>query len=127
MEPFTITPVPADKMLRITLRGHWTVDTVDRYRTAMITAARALIAADCPREDIIALVDTREQGAQSQDVVARFKQMLGGDGFAPRRLATLVTSALFRRQVERIGVANQRLFTDEAEALAWLLSPDSAS
>lgn len=126
MERFTITPVPANGMLRIVMRGHWTLDTVDEYKRAMLAAAGKLVAAGCKPDDIIALCDTREHGPQSQDVVARFKQMLGGDGFAPRRLATVTSSALLKRQVERIAVANQRLFTDEAEALAWLLSDAEA-
>ena len=125
-DEFTITPVPARKMLRVTMRGHWTVDAVDRYRNAIVAAVRALVATGCRQDQMVVLVDTREQGPQSQDVIAHYKQVLGGEGSAPRRLATLTTSALFRRQVERIGIGNQRIFTDEAEALAWLLSDTEA-
>ena len=60
--------------------------------------------------------------AQTQDAVNSFRERFGDNRLAPRRLATLVSSALFKRQAERIGMGNQRMFTDEAEALAWLLS-----
>lgn len=122
-DEFTITPIVADKLIRVVIRGHWTVETVGRYKTALIAVLRSMSAAGCRPDELVALVDARDLGAQSQNAVALFQSELGGNAFAPCRLATLVTSALFRRQVERITAANQRLFTDEAEALAWLMEP----
>ncbi|MEG3143124.1 hypothetical protein U1839_00535 [Sphingomonas sp. RT2P30] len=109
-------------LLRIVMRGHWDVAMVSQYKAALVEAVNAMIAAGCESGSLVALVDAREQGAQSQDVIADYKERLGGGDLAPRRLATLVSSALFKRQVERIAIGNQRLFTDEAEAIAWLLS-----
>ena len=110
--------------MRITFRGHWDLRTVQDYKVALLQAGERMLASGCSQDRILALVDIRAGGAQSQDVIASYKSSLGGDNMAVRRVATLVSSALFKRQVERIAISNQRLFTDEAEGLAWLLSPD---
>lgn len=124
-DKFRIIVQPEHCLLRITMREHWTVETVAAYRAALLPAIDKLITNGCSRGTMLALVDTREGGAQSQDVIAEYQRELGGGDLAPRRLATLVSSALFKRQVERIAIPNQRLFTDEEEALAWLLSSDA--
>ena len=123
IDPFEITTDPARCLLRVTMRGLWDVHTVEAYRRAALAAATNLIASGCDSGTILALVDAREAGAQQQDVVTAYRERMAGDDLAPRRLATIVSSALLKRQVERIAVPNQRLFTDEAEALAWLLDP----
>ena len=123
-DPFTITTDPARNLLHIVMRGHWPLDAISAYKRALIEAWATLHAAGCRRDKLVALVDAREGGPQSQDVVAQFRERMGREEFLPRRLATVVTSALLKRQVDRIGLPNQRLFTDEDEALAWLLSPD---
>ncbi|WP_374942064.1 hypothetical protein [Sphingomonas sp.] len=125
-DKFEITPDPAASLLRITMRGHWDLATVTLYREALVRAVAAMRAAGCKPGTVCALVDARDGGAQSQEVVASFRDNLRGGDLAPRRLATLVSSALFRRQIERIAIPNQRLFTDEHDALAWLLSPEPA-
>lgn len=117
---FDIIPDARRSMLRITMRGHWMAETVQEYRVAVAT----LIENGCKRERIVALVDAREVSAQSQDVIEEYQKVMVRDGRVPRRLATLLSSALFKRQVERIAMPNQRIFTHEHEALAWLLSSD---
>ena len=120
---FEITSDPARCFLRVTMRGNWDVETVEEYRQAVLATVTRMLAAGCASGAFLALVDARETGAQQQAVVAAYKDRLNTDGLSPRRLATLVSSALLKRLVERIAVANQRLFTDEAEALAWLFAP----
>ncbi len=126
-DPFTITTDPAHSLVRIVMRGHWTLETIDAYEEAVNAAGRALRAAGCRREDFIGLVDVRDGGPQSQEVVARFRERMDREERRPRRLATIVNSALLKRQVDRIAIPNQRMFSDEAEAIAWLLSPDPAA
>ena len=111
------------RLLQITARGLWDVDTVKAYKAALLAVIERMLAAGCPNGEMVALFDAREGGPQSQDVIAAFRAQLGQPDLVPRRLATLVGSALLKRQVERIAIPNQRVFTDEAEALAWLLSP----
>ena len=126
-EPFQIAIDPKKRLIRITLRGHWTVQMVEAYRQAVIEAGTKMATLGCPVDEILALVDARAGGPQSQEVVAAWRDRIEAHGLAaPRRLASVVSSALLKRQVERIAVPNQRLFTEEAEALAWLLSPADA-
>lgn len=122
-DKFDIRIDAAQCLLRITLRGLWQADDVHAYRAALAEVSATLRAAGCPRGETIVLVDARANGPQSQDVITSYRSTMGGQDMAVRRLATLVTSALFKRQVERIAISNQQLFTDEADALAWLLSP----
>lgn len=124
--PFDIATEPARSLLRITMRGHWDVATVALYETALRKAVQEMLAKGCPHGDMLALVDLREVKAQSQDVIAAYKERLDRADLAPRRLATLVSSALFKMQVQRIAIPNQRLFTSEDDAVEWLLSADES-
>lgn len=117
---FRIAIDPSEHLLRITLRGHWDLTAVTRYRAALADAVASMRAAGCAPGSIAALVDAREGGPQSQEVVAAWREQLATTVFVPRRLATIVSSALLKRQVDRIGVANQKLFDNEADAVAWL-------
>lgn len=126
-DKFRIIAEPRHCLLRITMREQWTIETVAAYKAALLPEVERLLASGCARGKIVALVDARSLGAQSQEVIAGYQRQLGGGELAARRLATLVSSALFKRQVERISLPNQRFFTDEDEALTWLLSPDEAA
>ena len=106
------------------MRGHWDVNTVKAYRTTVLGAAQQLLSSGCASGSVLAFVDARELGAQSQQVIASYREHLGSSSLLPRRLATVVSSALFKRQVERIAIPNQQLFADEIEAMNWLLGAD---
>ena len=124
VDPFDIvTDVPRN-MVRVTMRGHWSLGTIADYRAAVGAAVTALRAKGCKGRDIAALVDARELTAQSQDAIADYRQSMIREEFLPRKLATVLSSALFKRQVERIDIPNQRIFTDPGEALSWLLATD---
>ncbi len=126
-DKFRIIADPRRQLLRIALMGHWEVADVLTYKAALGEAVQGMRAQKCPPGSIAALVDTREGGVQSQDVVAAWQKELGSMTPAPRRLATIVSSALLRRQVDRIAIANQRLFDNEDEAMEWLLSSEDIS
>ena len=104
------------------MRGHWSGDTTNEYHQAVVRAATDMLKAGCRRRDLIAPIDARGLAAQSQAVVADFKLSMDRDDLVLRRLATIISSALFKRQVERIAIPNQRRFTNETEAIEWLLS-----
>ena len=123
-DKFRIIADPRRHLLRIALMGHWEVADVLEYKAALGDAVQRMRAEGCLPGSISALVDTRDGGVQSQDVVAAWQKELGSTTPAPRRLATIVSSALLRRQVDRIAIANQRLFDNENEAMAWLLSSE---
>lgn len=124
-EHFDISTDAARCLLSVTMRGHWTLDTVEAYKKGVLSAVSGMLAAGCQRGEVLAFVDARDLSAQSQDAVADYKASMDRVGLLPKRLATLVSSVLFKRQVERIAIPNQRLFSDEAAALTWLTSPDS--
>ena len=126
-DKFRIIADPKRHLLRIALMGHWEVADVLRYKVALGEAVQRMRTQGCPPGSIAAMVDTREGGVQSQDVVAAWQKELGSATPAPRRLATIVSSALLKRQVDRIAIANQRLFDNEGEAMVWLLSSEDIS
>ena len=124
---FDITTDVSRCLLRVTMRGLWSLETVEEYRRAALAAAARMTSSGCASGSILALVDARDGSAQQQDVIAAYRDRMSGGDLVPGRLATLVSSMLFKRQVERIGLPNQRLFTDEAEALDWLLTPSESA
>ena len=79
-----------------------------------------MIARGAVHGEILALVDARGLGAQAQNVIDRFKQSFAVQDMQPKKLATIVSSALFKLQVRRIAIPNQMIFSDEAEAMRWL-------
>ncbi len=123
-DKFKIISESGRHLLRIVLFGHWDVPEVFRYKAALDQALQQMRAEGCPSGSISALVDTREAGVQSQDVVAAWQEALGSSDLAPCRLATIVSSALLKRQVGRIAIANQRVFDNEVDAMAWLQSSE---
>lgn len=112
-------------LLHVTMRSHWTIETVDRYEQSVIVAVSEMFSAGCRNGNFLALVDACDLSAQSQNVVAEFKARMHREGLLPRRLATVLSSTLFKRHVERIAIPNQRLFVEESEALSWLLSEEA--
>ena len=108
------------KLMRVVMRGFWDALTLDAYDHDIRAAGDAMAAAGCPRSEILAMVDVRELSAQAQHLLAEYKGRFADPKRQPRRLATIVASARVTRQVARIDLPNQRLFGDEAEALAWL-------
>lgn len=118
--PFEIVAEPASKTMRITVRGFWETATLASYDTEVTKAAERMYAGGCRREEILVLFDARDASTQTQDLIASFKERFAAPDRQPRRIATLLSSALFKRQVERIAVPNQQIFDDETDALTWL-------
>ena len=120
---FALQTNAARRLLRITMRGFWDEATIAAYDKGVRSAGAALMAqTGCAVGDLIALIDARDLGAQSQNLLTEFKSRFEPQERRPKRTATLVSSALLKRQVERISPPHQRVFEDEREAMAWLLS-----
>ena len=119
---FDIVPCPEQRLLRITMAGWWQVCTVAKYREAVSRAAATMVAGGCSRDAMRVLVDARNLVAQSQEEVAAYQQAFAGGDTDVARIATLAKNSIFQLQVKRIGVRNQRIFSDEREARAWLLN-----
>lgn len=65
------------------------------------------------------LIDAREQGPQSQEVIHELNSLLSGPVHEHTKTAILTTSALLVLQTKRGGASS---FHDEVEALNWLLA-----
>jgi len=124
---FEIRTDATNGLLHIILRGHWSTSTVASYKQAVSAAVGQIIASGCVQGDIRALVDARGVGAQPSSVVEEYKRLFGSVNMRPFRLATIVSSSLFKMQVKRIAIPNQRIFTDEADATQWLLAPKTSA
>lgn len=121
---FDITIDASRSVLHVTMRGHWMTEPVERYEQAVGVAVAGMLSAGCLRGNLLALVDARKLNTQSQNVIAEFKARMHREGLLPRCLATVLSSTLSKRPVERIAILNQRLFVDESDALSWLLSEE---
>ena len=122
---FTIETDPARRLIRVTMRGFWDEATVAAYdKEIQIAGAATMAAARCARHELLALVDARELAPQSQELLAKFRDRFLAPERQPKRNATLVSSALLKRQAERIAPPNQRIFEGEREheAMEWLLA-----
>ena len=104
-----------------TLHGHWDFKFASEFAQEL---HRALEDAASHTASVVTrlLIDARDQGVQSQDVVAiAGNRMIDFKGPRPR-VALLVTSTLHKMQAARIASLDQQeLFSSEQEALAWLL------
>lgn len=118
---FEIMTVPDRRLMRIAMRGFWTEATIAEYDVAVQDAALAMARAGCPRTEILAFVDARELDAQAQPLIANYQSRFSAPDRQPRRIATVVSKALVRMQAQRVAFANQQIFTDEREAMDWLL------
>lgn len=57
------------------MRGHWDVETVRAYKVAVLAAVGKLRTAGFSSGEVVALVDVRDAGAQSQDVIGVHKMI----------------------------------------------------
>ena len=120
---FTIDTDVGRRLIKIVMRGFWDEATIAAYDKALrVAGAQLMTDARCAVGDLIALVDARDLGAQSQNLLTEFKSRFDPPERRPRRTATLVSSALLKRQVERISPDSQRVFGSEREAMEWLLA-----
>lgn len=121
---FSIETEAGRKLLSIVLRGNWDHSTIEAYDLKLREASHAMTLAGCPRHEILALVDAREAVAQSQQVITSYKDRFGLPDRQPKRIATVLSSTLFKFQVRRISLPNQKIFEDKNAAIQWLLSED---
>ena len=118
---------PRQSLVRLSLSGQWTVEIVDDYAMAAEAAFRQLTETGTPLRKCKALIDLRQHGVQSREVAERIQgwiRLALSDG---ARHAVLVSdSALHRMQAQRVGaLLGARFFSDEAQALDWLLNEAS--
>ena len=119
---FTITMEPEKRLLRISIRGYWDETIVNAYDDKIREAGALMVSAGCPRNRILTLVDARGANVQSQELLEEYRKRFNQAYRQPERSATVVSSVLFKLQVERVALPNQRIFQDLDGALEWLLT-----
>jgi hypothetical protein len=117
-EAFVVGLVLSEARLELILRGFWDVPTVARLGAALRSAKEALANAGFGGGAYVTLVDNSAFQVQGREVIEALSRLVI-DERPPRRIAAVVTSALLRRQAQRVG-PDHSLFGTRAEALAWL-------
>jgi stage II sporulation SpoAA-like protein len=113
-------------LLRIALRGFWTIATFDAFTAESGRAIHAILARH-GRFDMLS--DCDDFPVQGPDVSAAFQQLRDSSQEASgNRMAVYTRSALGRIQAERLlGSPDCRIFESEAAALEWLAQAPSAT
>lgn len=120
-DPFEVTTDLSRCFVRIAARGSWSPQIINRYSSMLKDTHRVLSAHGCASQDVNMLIDVREFHVQTREVADLYQRSLPHGAMLPGRVATLISSALVKHQVKRIGSASaQRYFNDEEEALRWL-------
>lgn len=109
-------------LLRIVMRGYWTMATFGDFMRDCGEAIQRLMAR-YGRFDMLSYCD--DFAIQGPDVSAAFEQLKQQAAETPQnRLAIVTSKALGRMQAERLlGNSHSKIFSTEAAALAWLASP----
>jgi hypothetical protein len=122
---FSVVADPSRDLIRITLTGMF-----DESSIAGFIAARRVAHAQlrCGPNQHLTIADTRRIAIQTQGMVQRWGGILADPAYRSRRLAFVTASSLARMQLQRaIGSRTAQVFTDVAEAEAWLLADDCAA
>lgn len=122
---FRITVDPSTSLVRQYLAGFYEAEDVERFVAARNAAHERLT---CGPNEHVTLVDVRDMKIQPQDIVQAFGAVLAGPRYRSRKLAFVFSQSLARMQLMRASEGrNARMFTDMAEAEAWLLAEDDAA
>lgn len=113
-EPFEVSVDIQARRLYVTLRGTWSTPTLVAFQNAMAEViARCEIAHLAPGS-LIALIDMRDYGVQSQEVARMMQVAVDQYQRLSRHIAVIVSgSALQRMQVRRVAPQSKhRFFAD---------------
>ncbi|MET0366277.1 MAG: hypothetical protein ABW169_16660 [Sphingobium sp.] len=84
---------------------------------------------DCASGDYLLMVITEDAVIQSQDVVAKFIDIVSNSPLKARRVAVVRGASLTRMQTQRILSirSNAAIFVERPEAEAWLFEQQNAA
>lgn len=122
---FSIDPDVAREFVRIRLFGFFSVDDIERFEAELLRVHQRM---NCGcKGGPLTVTDVTGMSIQSQDVVSRWGKFLANPAHRSRRLAFVTGSTLARMQLERASAGRgARVFTDAAEAEAWLFADDAS-
>jgi hypothetical protein len=115
-DAFSVSIDIVEARLELVFRGFWDASTVTRLADTLQRARYALLGDGAG--GYVTLVDNSAFQVQGQGVVDALVRLAGAE-IAAGKIATVVTSALLRRQAQRVG-PDHGLFETRAEALRWL-------
>ena len=114
---------PARKILKLVLTGLWDKSTLDAYaRDLHATTSKLYVGGTIPA-DIGSIVDLREHAIQPRDIAQAWQKLIESTGLSRNPCAIILSSsAIQKAQSGRVSAkfSDLTLFTDEAEALAWM-------
>ncbi|HEX7874285.1 MAG TPA: hypothetical protein VF475_15340 [Sphingobium sp.] len=117
----------ADRNLIVAeIHGFLTVEDV----TAFSVEEQALVRSmGCASGDYLLMVITEEAVIQSQEVVAKFIDIVSNSPLKARRVAVVRGASLTRMQTQRILSIrnNAAIFVERPEAEAWLFQQDAVT
>ena len=120
---YSLITDPACRLLKVSLSGLWDLDTLENYRADRRVAIQRMADAGVAEAEILLLVDRRDQTVQSQELTNALIDMVDEVETRTARTAVIVGGALLRLQALRTSRTERtRVFTDESEAMDWLMS-----
>lgn len=121
---FDVREEPGRRLLHVVLRGFWDGGVMDEYMEKVRAAIGKLRRTGGCRYVLIDMVDFPIQSKAIAEGHAENLRALKRVGDA--RVALVMQSALSRLQAARVASdTGQRCFGTEAEARAWLFSPEA--
>jgi hypothetical protein len=120
--PFEVVLDIAARRFHATLRGTWSTPTLVEFQNAMRDVIARCELTHTPPESLLALIDMRDYGVQSQEVASTMQAGVEHYQRLSRHIAVVVSgSALQRMQVRRVAPhSKHRFFTDYRCAVEWL-------
>ena len=123
--PFIIDVDRAKGLISAKAYQFWTLAVLEQFE-ARVRAEQDAIRRSGLRP--LFLIDVREHGVQSREVVEGLQKFADSEHCRPTKTAIIVESALYRLQAARIGAApHHATFRDEHDALEWLLQDEASS
>src|SRR5207253_3335000 len=124
-DKFTFTLDHERGLVRISMRGFWTLRDVGAFFAARRKAHARL---GLPRNAHMTLNDLRGMKIQAPKVIAVFQQGLAVPQEKARKLASIVDAAMARGQANQaIKSVDTRYFTEIEPAEAWLFADEPAT
>ena len=117
---FSFRVEPSRDLVRIEMAGLFTLADIDAFLEAR---RRAHAELRCGPNQHLTINDVRDMKIQSQDAVARFRELLADPACRSRRLAFVAAPTLARSQLMRaLDGRDARCFDDPDEAETWLFA-----
>ena len=118
---FIVDEDAARGLVSLTLRGFWTVDIFQQYRSRVLGALQRVKAAQPDRRPARMWVDLRDCPVQSPDIIARLSALEKEMKPLVAKMAVLTASQLKAVQARRVGSGDgYKVSLDVEELTTWI-------